>query len=852
MKWIAKVCVVVAILAQFAGGVCVAQVKPAEEKKLELQPFSYREDFEEPREMALWATNGKEEIGFNGVTDEKAYSGKKSYKLDVTIKDGSYHYFGIKLRAPCAGELKFSARMWVETISQGASVGLGYNMLFPPTTHSGCSPFDTVRAQTQEWKLVTGDLVAAGEQTARGVMSSYTAGVEGKDVSPFLELWGLFIYGGDGAHVVVYVDDVKIEGKVPDAAAFEAQGRDHFAAAKARTQKRIADWRARVTAASDELNALPQPEGFAKKILDTARKNIESATALLNETEKRGYVNPSEVMVIENSLEIATNAGPSLKALADSMKEGLPYIPYVPKAITNSRITPDSLVIPGRIGREIAMAACPGEFESANFVLQTLAPIKGLRVEATDLTSGKGRIAKDAVNVRVVKCWYQAGISIGDRSHKQLTPELLLKDDALVRVDYQKQENYLRSTDAAGNATYLLCSSKDSSNLNDVQPRDADTMQPVDLDADSVRQFWITLHVPDKTPAGDYEGSIKLSAEGTKSSEFRLKVHVYPFQLAACPLRHSIYYRGILTPDGKGSVSSEQKSDEQYAVEMRDMHEHGVDYPTVYQAYDETLVNKMLELREHAGLPKGPLYVLGQGTGSESAPEKLAGYTAGMQRYTNAVKPLGYNEVYFYGADEATGEALIAQKVAWKNVQDTGGKTFVACYAGTFEVMGSLLNLAIYAGAPSKEEAEKYHKVGSQIFCYANPQVGNEEPETYRRNFGLLLWKNNFDGAMDYAYQHSFHHAWNDFDDSSYRDHVFAYPTVNGVVDTVEWEGYREAVDDVRYIATLQKAIEKARKVKARSALAAEAEKWMNDIDPSGDLDAIRKTAADWIVRLMK
>ena len=38
-----------------------------------------------------------------------------------------------------------------------------------------------------------------------------------------------------------------------------------------------------------------------------------------------------------------------------------------------------------------------------------------------------------------------------------------------------------------------------------------------------------------------------------------------------------------------------------------------------------------------------------------------------------------------------------------------------------------------------------------------------------------------------------------------YRDHVFAYPTSNGVIDTIQWEGCREGVDDTRYVASLIK-----------------------------------------------
>jgi hypothetical protein len=41
---------------------------------------------------------------------ERAFEGKKSLKLDVTITSGSYHYFGLTMKVPCEGKLRMSAR----------------------------------------------------------------------------------------------------------------------------------------------------------------------------------------------------------------------------------------------------------------------------------------------------------------------------------------------------------------------------------------------------------------------------------------------------------------------------------------------------------------------------------------------------------------------------------------------------------------------------------------------------------------------------------------------------------------------------------------------------------------------
>ena len=79
-----------------------------------------------------------------------------------------------------------------------------------------------------------------------------------------------------------------------------------------------------------------------------------------------------------------------------------------------------------------------------------------------------------------------------------------------------------------------------------------------------------------------------------------------------------------------------------------------------------------------------------------------------------------------------------------------------------------------------------WHRVGSKIFSYSNPQVGVEEPLLYRYNYGLALWKANCDGAMTFAYQRTYGHIWNDFDSERFRDPCFVYSTANGVVGTLQ------------------------------------------------------------------
>jgi len=536
--------------------------------------------------------------------------------------------------------------------------------------------------------------------------------------------------------------------------------------------------------------------------------------------------------------------------MADGLATGQPLLLYAPRAITNQPFTTDAYPTAAPVAGSLECAACPGEYESMSLLVYALEDLDGVRVKVGDLAGSVSSISGEAVDVSVVKCWYQAGKEIGFRAGTQwYVPELLLKDDDLVRADLEKKENYVRSTREDGTQEYLLCSGGSSENLKDVRPVDADTLQPVRIAARTLRQFWLTVHVPEDARPGGYSGEVLLfSSRGVKT--LPIYVTVRSFALLPPSLTYSIYYRAKLAADGTPTIGSEYKSEEQYRAEIKDMKAHGVLYPTNYQGYDDTLLRRALEIRRDVGLPAGRFFTLGQSTGCPDTPEGLADLAANVKKWIAFCGPFGYDSVYFYGIDEATGDRLKAQRDAWKAVQDAGGKTFVACYTETFEAMGDLLDCAVLAGRPDPEEAAKYHGVGSEAFCYAYPQVGNEEPETYRRNFGLVLWKSGFDGAMDYAYQHGFGHIWNDFDNATYRDHNFTYPTVHGVVGTIQWEGFREAVDDVRYAATLEKAIADAPEHKA--AVAAEARSWLDALDPAvADLYAVRNAMADFIRRLM-
>ena len=116
-------------------------------------------------------------------------------------------------------------------------------------------------------------------------------------------------------------------------------------------------------------------------------------------------------------------------------------------------------------------------------------------------------IPAGAIDVRLVKVWYQAGE--GDIRYSTpasiLAPELLIKDDTLVNVDYVNTTNFLKVT-LNGSPDYIDISSPAGAFPAHAQVRDAASLQPFSLRANENKQIWVTVHVPDKTRPGTITG----------------------------------------------------------------------------------------------------------------------------------------------------------------------------------------------------------------------------------------------------------------------------------------------------------------------------------------------------------
>jgi hypothetical protein len=511
----------------------------------------------------------------------------------------------------------------------------------------------------------------------------------------------------------------------------------------------------------------------------------------------------------------------SLKAEYIANHPGQAIIPFPWDPITPIKVLPFNYDIPAAPGNTLSLTACRNEFEPASFIINAQKDLSGITIGVSNLYDDQGhRIPSSAVDVRLVKVWYQISQKPYEMDYTTvgyyLTPELLLKDDSLVKVDYSARKNYVKVTEGSVQK-YIDISSPTSTFTTAMKVYDAATLQPFSLKANETKQIWITVHVPGTTPTGVYSGNLTIIAQSEDPVAMNLSVTVLPFELEPAPLDYGLYYLNDLNPNAVG-ITTNDRTAATMAIELQNMKDHGVLYPTFDQhRNDASAIEAYLTLRDTVGFPKDKIYLYGWCDINSCASLTYIGNptdTAGLNfaatkvaKMRNYTRSHGIRDTYFYGIDEAAGSKFLSQKQAFQMVHNNGGKIYSSGYSNELIQLPDLVDTAVAAYGLSPSYAAQWHSYGNKIYSYGNPQAGVENPEIYRKNYGVALWNARYDGAMNFAYQWASESGdyWNDYDDSTLRDHMFTYPTTNGVIDTIQWEGWREGVDDTRYVASLIK-----------------------------------------------
>lgn len=465
--------------------------------------------------------------------------------------------------------------------------------------------------------------------------------------------------------------------------------------------------------------------------------------------------------------------------------------------------------LPPRAGEErVDIFASPGEIEPAALVVYADGPLMGLDVSVSALESaGGGAIGAERVAVRRV-----------------------------IRTPMRR----LYTAKAA-----------DTVIVNRFLPR----WKPVDVAAGEFREIWLSFDVPADARPGEYAGVVTLRHAGGVR-EVPVRLEVLPVRLAEHPNKALATYARL----GRGGLDRER-----LLRELRDMREHGIRniHPGVAIGYrmergspvaDLGDVRDLLALLEEAGFGGGTVVV---GTGL-TALARLLGHgdigkdddgasLDGDEAFARAAKA-AMGALARFQRDEARGFRLFASHLD----EVFGSKNLLAQYTRLSRAVRQVPEVKLYItfntvrdesdamrreldpfvdlrcnhgytfewwlsrGHTMDEYEAELRASGDEAWFYHNARGVHWTSEWSRIVNGLYLWAGPFASHCPWIYQS---YAGNPFDDTDGpetkgHDWVLSAPGPDDPADLVPtrcYEAMREGFDDLRYLATLEAAIEGAR-----------------------------------------
>ena len=908
------------------------------------------------------------------------------YKIDVNVPDlttenqsavNVYFQIATPSRYPNYNRLEMKADLFIEEKPQdGAYVSVGnYNrFLSYPFSGGGTRYYYT---QTGEWIHHYMDLVETADAAEERDLSSLYPDISGADVASETDRFGVVLQSSSPGRFIIYLNNIEFSGDIPDRSAYAEYGETLYQNYLSRVQYYRDSIEASVALFNDDRDYLLSQNtdsGFSDLVneiydIDKGEESVWNSIAV--------KLDDSEVIFSKaeyDHIDRYTKAREHLFNLADYLNENTEkdIVMFPWEAMGSKKIVINTFPVLSDPAEQLPkVIIAPGETESLSFVLRSQKEIENIMIQAGDFEHAikpEHKILAEAIDIRLVKSWYQAAedtLLVKNRK-KVLVPELLLKNDDLVRVSLEEQSNELL-LDTSDGRIYHDISSYNSLMPYDATIDDAESLQSFSMAEFTNKQIWVNIKIPEGQTAGRYLGNIVVAYDDSYST-YPLEVIVLPTELTKPEIDYSLYYYGVIpqTYSQEDCYFSEglryNACPNRYEQEIINMREHGIDYPGFVNndrntGFDDPIATRLQIMRD-SGMPTDKIFAhttelvprtlkavyCDSNTDSDCETTCVAD-TNGLltckdqnnQACTFDIQDIDFamsnpidqlceddrtevisriefgriwkgrveqefgadTQFYVYGIDEAKEpQKLAIEKMMFQfyhHDEDGNFKTFVSVSNGVADNLAGYVDLVNYQSERIEQEADatvselnKWRNYDTakggwvsdaEIYTYANPQSGIEDPLLYRRNFGLYLVKNGFDGAMTFNYQMAssdvirvrdtranlasqypdaieeyecegitcyrttgdlfqltssktvytvdistnqkgyyyintaqkggYASSWNDFDTSlgKLRDHVFAYPTTNGVIDTIQWEGFREGVDDVRYYQTLKNLI---------------------------------------------
>jgi len=471
---------------------------------------------------------------------------------------------------------------------------------------------------------------------------------------------------------------------------------------------------------------------------------------------------------------------------------------------------------------KITLFAAPGECEPAAFVIYPDGgDMKEVGITVSDLksTDGKNRIPYAAIDPYIVKCWYADIRDMwGTVMKKEYWPELLVKNENIIQVDHLKKENILKF---------------------DELPVIPNTLQPFNVASDSIKEILLLVHVPENVPAGTYKGMVTVSA-GLSQAKIPMEIEVLNIALNR-PLADI----GAFITE---SVATAMGFD-YFKLEMADMAAHGFNFAYIWHPRPDYEKNDFSGLKNYLDAYRGARILsrravldntgLTQDIWAASSikdnelpqkmQEEIRTRARKLKMFLTSYDP--NIEWYIYGMDEKAGDELKRGSRAQKIIREEGLKIMVATNQGDENLDYNLwFTYVWFVHHGMRPTVADYHEKGKRFGLYT-PMSHFKDTVLYRYRAGFSLWNQPLDGYIPWSYMDNIKDQWKQVSVGKQSAWGFVYPATNGLIPTLQWEGFREGADDYRYVTTLAMIVEKAHQMKLKDPLLEKAEKILTRVD---------------------
>ncbi len=457
------------------------------------------------------------------------------------------------------------------------------------------------------------------------------------------------------------------------------------------------------------------------------------------------------------------------------------------------------------IGQPLTAFATPGEIEPATFCVSAGKNLGEVRVEYSGFVGEQGNqtIARTNVSIRTVRCWPQRLSGWGGNGDYSVVPEVL---------------------DPVGGR---------ASRVQEGQ----------------VKQWWLTVNVPQDTPAGRYRMTLTVQPENAPPTVLEWKLLILPFSLSRPADRHWGTWLdtfppvgGLSGPERRGrNLPSER--DRLARADMADYREHGFDLvllnyyfgaqenPDGSFTYDTSQLARDLEYCKLLGT-RAPVVLTieyacrdfeyrfaepGQkhvpGTFSPKAHKAIVGL---VKHIRDDAQRHDWPKLYFFPIDEPGNNKTDNRMLFAQNVLDfvhevPGCQTATTLTAGEVQRLGDRVDVRIYAyGNYNRTKVLEETRHGHPFWYYENGMFYAHSPTASRNMTGFEFLRSGAEVATAWGFSATQANPENDFD-GGHKDWNVIFPGVDRPTPTIYWELCREGVDDYRYVTTLQEKIRQAR-----------------------------------------